>query len=159
MCSFSSAGAKPVLDAAGLVSHLTKGYVSYEFPFGSSLAAFQLELRHDREPDVLASSRNCRSASRRRGVRIRRITTRVDRTQHRRELNNPPGARLTFGCSTPHPGGPRCRRVVRRQVQLAKNQGAIREQDLVAGQGGNAFGSEIQWLTPRRAFFGVRVRF
>ena len=42
---------------------------------------------------------------------------------------------------------------------IANNQNAIREQDLVAGQGTNAFGSEIQWLTPRRAFFGFRVRF
>ena len=42
---------------------------------------------------------------------------------------------------------------------IANNQSAIREQDLVAGQGTTAFGDEIQWLTPRRAFIGARVRF
>src|SRR5690606_38664866 len=38
-------------------------------------------------------------------------------------------------------------------------QSAIREQDLVAGQGGNAFGDEILWVLPRRAFIGARLRF
>jgi hypothetical protein len=42
---------------------------------------------------------------------------------------------------------------------IANNQGAIREQDLVAGSGSNPFGSEIQWITPRRAFVGARVKF
>jgi hypothetical protein len=39
------------------------------------------------------------------------------------------------------------------------NQSAIREQDLVAGQGGNAYGDEILWVQPRRAFLGARLRF
>ena len=42
---------------------------------------------------------------------------------------------------------------------IADNQGAIREQDLVAGSGSTAFGDEIQWVTPRRAFFGARLKF
>jgi hypothetical protein len=42
---------------------------------------------------------------------------------------------------------------------VTNNQSAIRTQDLVAGSGGNAFGSEILWVEPRRAFFGARVRF
>jgi hypothetical protein len=42
---------------------------------------------------------------------------------------------------------------------LFNNQGAIREQDLVAGTGAIAFGDEIQWLTPRRAFLGARFKF
>jgi hypothetical protein len=42
---------------------------------------------------------------------------------------------------------------------ITNNQSAIREQDLVAGSGGNAFGSEILWVEPRRAFFGARVKF
>ena len=42
---------------------------------------------------------------------------------------------------------------------IANNQSSIREQDLVAGSGGNAFGSEILWVEPRRAFFGARVKF
>ena len=42
---------------------------------------------------------------------------------------------------------------------IADNQGAIRNQDLVAGSGSNAFGDEIQWITPRRAFLGARLKF
>ena len=42
---------------------------------------------------------------------------------------------------------------------ITNNQSAIRTQDLVAGSGGNAFGSEILWVEPRRAFFGARLKF
>jgi hypothetical protein len=42
---------------------------------------------------------------------------------------------------------------------VLNNQSAIREQDLVAGQGSNAFGDEILWVNPRRAFLGARVKF
>jgi outer membrane receptor protein involved in Fe transport len=38
-------------------------------------------------------------------------------------------------------------------------QGPVREQDLVAGSGGKAFGDEILWVNPRRAFLGARVKF
>ena len=42
---------------------------------------------------------------------------------------------------------------------ITNNQNAIRTQDLVAGSGGNAFGSDILWVEPRRAFFGARLKF
>jgi hypothetical protein len=42
---------------------------------------------------------------------------------------------------------------------VMNNQSSIRNQDLVAGAGGNAFGSEILWVEPRRAFLGARVKF
>ena len=42
---------------------------------------------------------------------------------------------------------------------ITNNQSSIRNQDLVAGSGGNAFGSEILWVEPRRAFLGARVKF
>jgi hypothetical protein len=42
---------------------------------------------------------------------------------------------------------------------IANNQGATREQDLVAGEGATAFGDEIKWVPPRRAFIGARLRF
>lgn len=38
-------------------------------------------------------------------------------------------------------------------------QSTIREQDLVTGLGGNAFGDAIQWVAPRRFFVGARVNF
>ena len=39
------------------------------------------------------------------------------------------------------------------------NQDSVRNQDLVAGQGGTAFGQPLQWVQPRRAFLGARLRF
>jgi hypothetical protein len=42
---------------------------------------------------------------------------------------------------------------------LFNAQSPIRTEDLVAGTGTTQFGSEIQWVTPRRAFLGARVRF
>jgi hypothetical protein len=42
---------------------------------------------------------------------------------------------------------------------ILDNQSAVRTQDLVAGQGSNAFGDEILWVNPRRAFLGARVKF
>lgn len=42
---------------------------------------------------------------------------------------------------------------------ILDNQTPVRTQDLVAGQGANAFGDEILWVNPRRAFLGARVKF
>jgi len=42
---------------------------------------------------------------------------------------------------------------------ILDNQTPVRIQDLVAGQGSNAFGDEILWVNPRRAFLGARVKF
>jgi hypothetical protein len=42
---------------------------------------------------------------------------------------------------------------------IADNQGSIRDQDLVAGSGSTEFGEPIQWVTARRAFLGVRLKF
>ncbi|MDP2324353.1 MAG: TonB-dependent receptor, partial [Gammaproteobacteria bacterium] len=42
---------------------------------------------------------------------------------------------------------------------VMNTQSSVRNQDLVAGSGGNAFGSEILWVNPRRAFVGARVKF
>jgi hypothetical protein len=39
------------------------------------------------------------------------------------------------------------------------NQDSIRNQDLVAGQGGVSFGEGIRFLDPRRFFLGARVSF
>ena len=42
---------------------------------------------------------------------------------------------------------------------LLDNQDAIRNQDLLAGAGGNAFGDGIRFTPPRRVFIGARLRF
>ena len=42
---------------------------------------------------------------------------------------------------------------------VLNEQDSTRNQDLVAGQGGIAFGEPLQYVQPRRAFLGARVRF
>ena len=42
---------------------------------------------------------------------------------------------------------------------LFDNQNSIRNQDLVAGAGGNAFGDGIRFTPPRRVFIGARLSF
>lgn len=42
---------------------------------------------------------------------------------------------------------------------VLNNQGATRLEDLAAGSGGTPFGSPIAWVSPRRAFLGIRGRF
>ena len=42
---------------------------------------------------------------------------------------------------------------------LLDNQDAIRNQDLLAGAGGNAFGDGIRFTPPRRVFIGARLNF
>jgi hypothetical protein len=39
------------------------------------------------------------------------------------------------------------------------NQDPIRNQDILAGEGGNAFGEGIRWNKPRRIFLGARLNF
>ncbi len=42
---------------------------------------------------------------------------------------------------------------------VTNGQGAIRNQDLVAGSGGIAFGEPLTWVGPRRMYLGVRLGF
>ena len=42
---------------------------------------------------------------------------------------------------------------------LFNDQATVRTEDLVAGTGSTAFGDDITWVQPFRAFFGARVRF
>jgi hypothetical protein len=42
---------------------------------------------------------------------------------------------------------------------LFNDQATVRTEDLVAGTGTTAFGDDITWVQPFRAFFGARVRF
>ena len=146
----------------GLIRHLAKGAGSYTFPFGLQLGGtFTWNSGTVASRTFLASGRNLpmrvprprrsRSpASPRAGWR--RIRSARSRTRR--------GARWTCARSTT--GASRADLNVEFFVDLfniANKQGAIREQDLVAGSGGNAFGSEILWVNPRRAFLGARVKF
>ena len=95
-----------------------------------------------------------------RGIRVRR---------RRRTLD---GAGRGRHAGEPEVGTARSARAVQAQLRPASaaeffvdmfnvidNQASTREQDLVAGQGGVAFGQGLIFNPPRRAFFGTRLRF
>jgi hypothetical protein len=146
----------------GLVRHLTKGFVSYEFPFGLQLGGvLNWNSGTTASRTFFASSRNLPiRVTAAEAFEFAGITTRWIAPNTVGVLQNPSYGTVDLRLQYNHA-------LVGRTVgelfvdlfNIGNNQGALREQDLVAGQGGNAFGSEIQWLTPRRAFFGVRVRF
>jgi len=146
----------------GLVRHLTKGYLSYEFPFGLQLGGvFGWNSGTTASRTFLASSRNLpirvltAEAFEFAGIKTRWIAPNTVGA-----LDNPSWGTVDLRLAYNHTlVGRTVGEVFVDLFNIANNQGALREQDLVAGAGGNAFGSEIQWLTPRRAFFGVRFRF
>jgi Carboxypeptidase regulatory-like domain len=143
----------------GLVRHLVKGSTSYLFKFGLQLGGTlrwnsgsigsltELQSRRNLPIQVAAGQEFVFA-----GIRDRWLA---------------PGA--VGGFENPSYGSADVRVEYVKQVQRAKfelfmdvfdlfnNQSAVRKQDLVAGRGANPFNSEILWLQPRRAFFGIRV--
>ena len=142
----------------GLIRHLVKGGGSYTFPFGLQLGA-------------TASWNSGTIASRTFLASGRNLPLRV-----------PTAEAYLFGgivdrwlapdsvgsLDQPVVGPDRPARAVRAATSAAAaaevfvdlfnvldNQDAVRNQDLVAGQGGIAFGNGLQWVQPRRAFLGA----
>jgi hypothetical protein len=148
--------------APGLVRHLTKGYVSYEFPFGLQLGGvLNWNSGTTASRTFFASSRNLPiRVAPGEAFEFAGITTRWIAPETVGVLANPAygtvDLRLQYNRTI---AGRTVGEVFLDLFNIANSQGAIREQDLVAGQGGNALGSGIQFQTPRRAFVGVRVRF
>ena len=146
----------------GLIRHLLKGAASYTFDFGLQLGGtFSWNSGTVASRTFLASARNLPiRVSAAEAFEFAGYTTRwlapnavgsftnpswgkVDlRAQYNRRLVNDLSAEFFVDL-----------------FNILDNQSAIRTQDLVAGSGGNAFGSEILWVEPRRAFFGARVKF
>ena len=121
----------------------------------------QLELGHGGQPHVpgvgtqpAASRDGCRTpssspATPRAGWRPTRwVRSRIPR-----------GVRWTCARSTCAGVGPANVEFFVDVFNVLDSQGPVRNQDLVAGSGGKAFGDEIKWVSPRRAFLGARVRF
>ena len=145
----------------GSIEHLFKTAGSYNFDFGLQLGAtFMWNSGTAASRTFLASSRNlpnrvpASEAFEFAGIRERWIAPNTVGA-----LTNPSWATLDLRVQY-------VRRVGRATMDLfvdlfnvANTQEAIRNQDLVAGQGTTVFGEGIEWVTPRRAFFGARVRF
>ncbi len=145
----------------GLVKHLFKGAASYEFDMGLQFGAtFNWNSGTVASRTFLASSRN--------------LPLRVGPTEAYEfggtvqrwlapdsvgSLTNPSYGTVDLRVQYNRALGPTTAELFVDVFNVANNQGAIREQDLVAGQGSIRFGDPLQWLTPRRAFVGARLRF
>jgi hypothetical protein len=146
----------------GTIRHLFKGAGSYDFPFGLQLGAvFNWNSGILSQRAFFASSRN--------------LPNRVSAAEAfefagMRERWVAPNS--VGGVENPSYGTVDLRLMYNRRMfgtavgevfvdlfNIANQQGAIRTQELVAGQGTSVFGNDTQWVTPRRAFLGVRARF
>ncbi len=146
----------------GLIKHLIKGAASYQFDFGLQLGGtFNFNSGTVASRTFLASGRN--------------LPIRVDAAQsfeYAGYVNRWLAPDSVGSLTNPSWGQVDLRAQYNRRLvenvsaeifvdlfNVLNNQNAIREQDLVAGQGSNAFGEEILWVNPRRAFIGARLKF
>jgi hypothetical protein len=146
----------------GLIRHLFKGAASYLFPFGVQLGAtFNWNSGTTASRTFFASSRNLPFR-----VTATEIFDFAGITTERwiapgsvGSLENPSWGTVDLRAQYDRRFGGINTEVFVDLFNITNNQGAIREQDLVAGQGTTAFGDALQWITPRRAFIGARVKF
>ncbi|MGE0444707.1 MAG: carboxypeptidase regulatory-like domain-containing protein [Vicinamibacterales bacterium] len=145
----------------GLVSHLFKGAGSYRFDFGLQLGmTFNWNSGTHASRTFLASSRNLPiRVSTADAFDFAGITTRWIAPNTVGVLENPSYGTVDLRVQYDRQIGGATAEAFIDVFNLANNQTGIRNQDLVAGQGTLVFGQPIQWMTPRRAFVGVRRRF
>lgn len=146
----------------GLIRHLLKGAASYTFDFGLQLGGtFSWNSGTVASRTFLSSSRNL-------PVRV----SAAEAFEYAGYVNRWLAPNAVGSFTNPSWGKVDLRAQYNRRIagdvaaeffvdlfNITNNQSAIRTQDLVAGSGGNAFGSEILWVEPRRAFIGARVKF
>ena len=146
----------------GNIVHLFKVAGSYNFDFGLQLGAF-----YNWNSGSWAS-RTFRASSRNLPIRVPAgeafefagITERWIAPDTVGELSNPSYGTLDARVQYNRRWGARVNTEFFVDLfNIANNQSAIREQDLVAGLGTTAFGEDIKWVTPRRAFIGARLKF
>ena len=149
-------------DQPGLIRHLFKGGASYAFDMGLQLGTTY------RWNSGTLSSRTFRSSSRNLPNRVAAadaftfagITTRWIEPDAVGGLENPNWGTIDVRAQYVRD------LVGRAQAQffvdvfnIFDTQSAIRNQDLLAGEGTIEFGDPISWLSPRRVFLGARVKF
>jgi len=146
----------------GLIRHLAKGAASYTFDFGLQLGGtFSWNSGTIASRTFLASQRNLPvRVSAAEAFSFAGYTNRWLAPNSVGSLENPAWGKVDLRAQY--------NRRITSDVDaeffvdvfnITNNQASIRNQDLVAGSGGNAFGSEILWVEPRRAFLGARVKF
>ncbi len=145
----------------GLIRNIVKGAGSYTFPFGLQLGATGTwNSGTIASRTFLASGRN---------LPLRVPTAEaylfggvVDRwlaPDSVGSLENPSWGQIDLRAQYVRSIGQAAVEVFVDMFNVLDNQDSVRNQDLVAGQGGVAFGSALQWVQPRRAFLGARLRF
>ena len=146
----------------GLIRNLVKGAGSYTFPFGLQLGGtFTWNSGTVASRTFLASGRNLPlRVPATEAFEFAGFTSRWLAPDSVGTLENPSWGQVDLRAQYN-------RRLMREAsieffvdlFNIANSQGSIRNQDLVAGSGGKAFGDPILWVNPRRAFLGTRVRF
>jgi len=148
-------------DQPGLIRHLFKVAASYELDMG-----LQFGITANWNSGTLAS-RTFRASSRNLPIRVAStetfefagITSRWIAPGTVGVLENPSFLLVDLRLQYRRPVGQARMEVFADLFNLFNDQDAIRHQDLVAGQGGNAFGSGIAFSEPRRLFLGARLSF
>jgi hypothetical protein len=146
----------------GLIRNLLKGAGSYTFPFGLQLGGtFTWNSGTAASRTFLASARNLPlRVPTEQAFEFAGFTTRWLAPDAVGSLENPSWGQVDLRAQYN-------RRIMGETsveffvdlFNVMNAQGSIRNQDLVAGSGGKAFGDPILWVNPRRAFLGARVKF
>jgi hypothetical protein len=146
----------------GLIRHLAKGAASYTFDFGLQLGGtFSWNSGTVASRTFLSSQRNLPlRVPAAEAFEFAGYVNRWLAPNSVGQLENPAWGKLDLRAQY------NVRMMERANLEffvdlfnITNNQSSIRNQDLVAGSGGKAFGSEILWVEPRRAFLGARVKF
>ncbi|MGE3273644.1 MAG: carboxypeptidase regulatory-like domain-containing protein [Vicinamibacterales bacterium] len=145
----------------GLIRHVLKGAGSYSFNFGLQLGATVSW------NSGTVASRTFSASSRNLPIRVAPSEAYEFGGTVQRwiapntvgALTNPSWGQLDLRAQYNRAVGPTDVEFFVDLFNVLDNQSAVRDQDLVAGQGSTAFGDPISWLSPRRAYIGARLRF
>jgi len=146
----------------GLIKHLVKGAGSYTFPFGLQLGGtFSWNSGTVASRTFLASGRNLPlRVTAANAFEFAGYTTRWLAPDSVGSLENPSWGQVDLRAQYNRKiAGDAAVEFFVDMFNVLNNQNSVRNQDLVAGSGGKAFGDEILWVNPRRAFLGARVKF
>jgi hypothetical protein len=145
----------------GSIKHIFKAFGSYQFPLGIQLGAFY------RWNSGTLASRTFRASGRNLPEEVPAsapfefagITDRWIAPNTVGALTNPSFGVLDVRVEYNRKIGNARAELFVDIFNVLNNQDATREQDLVAGQGGVAFGQGLTFSDPRRAFLGARLSF
>ncbi len=146
----------------GLIRNLLKGAGSYTFPFGLQLGGtFTWNSGTVASRTFLSSGRNLPlRVPAAEAFSFAGFTTRWLAPDSVGTLENPSWGQVDLRAQYNRPiAGQASVEFFVDLFNIMNSQGSIRDQDLVAGSGGKAFGDPILWVNPRRAFLGARVKF